>query len=692
MVRRSALVAATCIVLGFSGWAGRWWWRATHPDIPADTSPGWVPAVVTAGAGATFTEPFGIAADGDAVYVADAHAIWRIAPDGHVRRVAGGHRGFADGTGDAAAFDTPSHIALAADGVLFIADSGNHAIRRMTPDGAVTTVAGDGQAGAGDGPGARLRGPVGVAVGPAGRLYAADTYNDRIVEFSNGGIRTVAGGIGPGLVDAEGHAAAFDTPTGLAALDDGSLVVADAGNDALRRIAPSGGVTTIATIDRTGSATWLWRPIGVAPGSQGRLYVTDARARVTELVGDGSRRVLAGGHLGFTDGQGTAARFRDPSGIAITPSGRLLVADTGNGLVRVLDLPMRLQAWPPTPPGLRTGFDAPGFARVPLVWPLDPQDGPHEIAGTMGEARGNPGGDGRERFHAGVDVRADDGTLVRAVRDASVTSVLATGLTGTLSEYVTVGPLTYVHVRAGRDRSDEPLVPWAILIPDPSTGRLARVRVPRGTFVPAGSVVGTTNRFRHVHLNVGPAGEEANALDVGLPGVVDTVPPVIAPNGITLTDLEGRPVLERSNRRVVIRGPVRIVVDAYDRMNDSPPRRRLGLYRVGYQVVMPDGRPTPEFATPHVAITFDRLPPAPDAPPSLYARGSGIPFYGTRMTRFRYLVTTRVEDGHVVEAPWYPRLPPGDYLIRVLAEDAAGNTAVSGRDLPIRVGDTLSPH
>jgi len=690
-MRRASLVVALSVVAGLAGWAGLWWWRATHPDIPADTPLGWVPRVVTAAGGTPFADPFGVALDGEAVYVSAAHAVWRVDADGSVRHVAGGQRGFADGTGAEAAFDTPSHIAPAADGGLFVADSGNHAIRHVTPDGVVTTLAGDGHAGSGDGTGARLRGPVGVAVGPTGRLFAADTFNDRIVEIVDGQVRTLAGVSAPGLLDGEGQAALFDTPTGLAALDDGSLVVADTGNDALRRISPSGGVTTIASTDQTGSATWLWRPIGVTAGSHGRLYVTDARARVTELVSDGSRRVLAGSDQGFLDGVGTAARLRDPSGLAITPSGRLVVADTGNGLIRVLDLPLRLSAWPPTPPALKTGFDAAAFARVPLVWPLDPQDGPHEIAGTIGEPRGNPGGDGRERFHAGVDVRADQGALVRSVRDGSVTSVTASGLTGTLSEYLSVGAITYVHIRVGRDRSDQPLTPWAGLVPDPTTGRPARVRVPRGTFLPAGSVVGTTNRFQHVHLNVGPPGEESNALDVGLPGVVDTVPPVIAPNGITLTDLQGRPIVERVNRRVLVSGPVRIVVEAYDRMDDSPPRRRLGLYRVGYQVVMPDGRPTPEFPAPHVAITFDRLPPAADAPPSLYARGSGIPFYGTRVTRFRYLVTTRVEEGRVVEAPWHPRLPPGDYVIRALAEDAAGNVAVTGRDLPIRIGDTLSP-
>ena len=110
-------------------------------------------------------------------------------------------------------------------------------------------------------------------------------------------------------------------------------------------------------------------------------------------------------------------------------------------------------------------------------------------------------------------------------------------------------------------------------------------------------------------------------------------------------------------------------------MDDSPPRRRLGVYRLGYQVLSTDGTPTLEFVQPHIAITFDRLPPAADAPPSLYAPGSGIPFYGTRTTRYRYLVTSRVHEGTVVESPWVPHLPPGDYVLRVLAEDAAGNVA-----------------
>ena len=307
------------------------------------------------------------------------------------------------------------------------------------------------------------------------------------------------------------------------------------------------------------------------------------------------------------------------------------------------------------------------------------------MAGTLGETRGNPGGDGRERFHAGVDVRADMGQPVRAIRDGIVSSVLSTGSIGTLNEFLTVGPLTYVHLRVGRDQKEAPVASWAEVLTDPVTGKPARVRVRRGTWVSAGDVVGTVNRFRHVHLNVGPPGEEANLLQVGLPGVVDTVPPVIAPAGITLTNLDGHPLTERVRNRLLVNGPVRVIVEAYDRMDDSPPRRRLGVYRVGYQVLRADGTPTPSFVHPHIAITFDHLPRAADAPPSLYAPGSGIPFYGTRMTRFRYLVTSRVDQGTVVEAPWVPRVPPGDYVVRVLAEDAFGNVAETGRDLPITV-------
>jgi hypothetical protein len=695
--RRLGLVLVTLIVLLPVAWGARWWWRATHPEIPDDTPPGWIPTVVSiAGTRGELDQPFGVAVARDgAIFVAESgerSAIWCIEAGGERRLVAGGAPGFADGAGQSARFDTPSHISLAPDGALFVADTGNHAVRRVTPDGLVTTIAGDGTPGTGDGTAARFNGPVGIAVGADGKVFVADTYNDRIVRLSPaaGGdsrwsVTTVAGGAGPGLVDGAGVDARFDTPSGLVAVADGSVVVADTGNDALRRVSSEGDVTLLDAVDLTGAASVLWRPLGVAAGSRGRLFVTDSRTRVVEVIPDGVRRVIAGGRLGFADGIGTAVRFREPAGIATDVLGRLAVADLGNGLVRVLDLPERLGAVPPVPPLRIPGFDLAAFARVPLVWPVEPQDGPHEIAGTMGEPRGNPGGEGRERFHAGVDVRAEEGTPVRAVRGGRVSSVLPTGAVNTLSEYLTVGPLTYVHIRAGRGERDEPLAGWATVIPDELSGRPARVRVRRGTRIAAGEVIGTVNRFHHVHLNVGPAGEEHNALLVGLPGVVDTVPPIVVPRGVTVTDLNGVPLEERERGRLIVRGPVRIIVEAFDQMDDSPARRRLGLYRVGYQVLGSDGAPIPSFVRPHVAVEFDRLPSDEGAPPSLYAQGSGIPFYGSRVTRYRYLVTSRVDGDRVVEVPWEPSVPPGDYIIRALAADAAGNIAVRGTDLPITV-------
>ena len=686
------------VLVAAIAWGGRWWWRATHPEVPKDTPAGWVPAVVTVdGRHGELDEPFGVAVAGDGtVVVSDSGenpAIWRVDLTSGTRvLVAGGTRGFADGPGSSARFDTPSHVAMAPDGALLVADTGNHAIRRVAPDGHVTTIAGDGTPGAGEGPTARLNGPVGVAVSDDGRVYVADTYNDRILRLTaaaDGSARwnvsVVAGGGTPGLVDGQGAAASFDSPAGLAALADGSVIVADTGNDALRRIAPDGAVTLLQAVDLTGSAGVLWRPVGVAPASRGRLLVTDSRTRVVEITPDGPRRVIAGGRLGFADGIGTAARFREPAGIASSADGRLVVADMANGLVRVLDLPERLGALPPVPPALSPGFDVAAFARIPLVWPVEPQDGPHEIAGTMGEPRGNPGGDGRERFHAGVDVRADQGTLVRAARSGRVSAVLPAGAVGTLSEYLTVGPLTYVHVRVARDRRDAPLVDWATLRGDEFSGRPAYVRVRRGTRIEAGAVIGTVNRFQHVHLNVGPPGEEHNALLVGLPGVVDTVPPAIPPGGVVLTDLGGAPLSERARGRLIVRGPTRIVVEAYDQMDDSPGRRRLGLFRVGYQILEAGGSPTPAFPRPHVAIEFSRLPAADQSPPTLYAPGSGIPFYGTRVTRYRYVATTRVHDDAVVEDPWVPEVAPGDYVVRALAADAAGNIATRNTDVAITV-------
>ena len=153
---------------------------------------------------ARFADPYGLALGRDGtLYVADAgdnNRIRAIRADGSVVSLAGSSEGFRDGNGAAAAFNTPSGMALDAAGNLYIADTGNHAIRKLSPQGVVSTLAGDGSAGYLDGPAAQARfnGPTGVAVDAQGRVYVADTYNDRIRVIGNDGqVRTLAGGERP---------------------------------------------------------------------------------------------------------------------------------------------------------------------------------------------------------------------------------------------------------------------------------------------------------------------------------------------------------------------------------------------------------------------------------------------------------------------------------------------------------------
>ena len=160
-----------------------------------------------------------------------------------MRTLAGGTRGFADGDGAGARFDSPSGLAIDRDGVLYVADTGNHAIRRVAPDGHVTTLAGDGVAGDADGPGnqARFNGPIGIASTARVGVIVADTYNDRIRSIANDGIvTTIAGSAGSGSDDGAVDQARFDTPCGIAVDTAGTIYVADSGNGAIRRIDAAG--------------------------------------------------------------------------------------------------------------------------------------------------------------------------------------------------------------------------------------------------------------------------------------------------------------------------------------------------------------------------------------------------------------------------------------------------------------------
>ncbi len=159
---------------------------------------------------------------------------------------------------------------------------------------------------------ARFNGPIGVAVSADGtRIVVADTYNDRIrVIDQHGMVHTLAGTLRPGARDGVGDVARFHTPSGVAVDAAGTIVVADTGNGLLRRVDPTGAVTTLPASFPEG----LVRPTGVAVNLTGDLYVTDDRGRLYEASRDGAVRTLAGSRPGFSDGDGASARFRTPRG------------------------------------------------------------------------------------------------------------------------------------------------------------------------------------------------------------------------------------------------------------------------------------------------------------------------------------------------------------------------------------------
>jgi sugar lactone lactonase YvrE len=679
-IRTAAIIA---IVVGAAIAAGVVVRMGGSSSRPRALESGWVATALTlAGDGvagvrdgdssrARFSDPFGvaIAADGT-IYIADAgdaQRVRRLSPDGTVSTFAGSAAGFADGVGVAAQFNTPSGLAIDAAGVLYVADTGNNAIRRIAPDGAVSTLAGDGVAGYRDGPAAQARfnGPIGVAVEASGRVLVADTYNDRLRAIDpDGSVVTLAGPDG------------LNTPCGVAAGAAGAIYVADTGDGVVRAISPAGDVTTMTplTIDAPR------HPMAIAVSSTGHIYLADEAGRILETAPDGATRVVSGTRPGFADGTSADARFRRIGGVAVAAPGRLIVTDSGNALVRLVAAQSRMEWRAPASPQIAPHFDVERFAWQPLLWPIDPMEERHEIAGTMGEARGGQGG---ERFHAGIDVRAEEGTPVRAVRDAVVSAPLAATEFGTLVESVRIGVTTYVHVRVGRDRRGALTDPSRFVGSYDEAGKLIGIRVKRGARFATGEVVGTVNPFNHVHLNVGWPGEEYNPLLLRLLHFEDTVPPTIPRGGVRLFDEDGELFKQRAKGRLLIHGHVQVVVDAWDQVDGNEARRRLGLYALGYEVLNADGSPVGGRQS---TIFFNRLAITPDAARLVYAAGSGIPFYGRRATRFLYAVTNTFHDGVASPGHWDTSLlVPGNYTLRVHAADVRGNEALANRDVPVTV-------
>jgi sugar lactone lactonase YvrE len=663
---------------------------------------------------ASFDDPFGIAIDRRGnIIVSEGGAsnrIRRITQAGNVETLAGSDEGFADGPAVEALFNTPSAVAVDPGGGIIVADTSNNRIRRVAPNGSVTTIAGNGSAGFRDGPAgeAQFDGPVGVAIDHQGNIFVADTYNDRIRRISIAGdVITTAGSGLPGFVDGEAEAARFDTPSGVAVDQEGNLFVADTGNNAVRKVSSSGQVTTLAgrseEFESLTTDDRLERPVGIAVTHDGFIFVAcQDQGRVFRVTPEGVIDLFVGSRSGFQDGIGSVARFSRPSAVAVDREGSLYIADAANYLIRKVS-PVRP---PPERPGnnrqhelvIQPGQRGGGkpdlviprldgfFAGLPrpFPWPLSPQDQWHEVTGVAGEARGAPGGVALDHLHSGLDVRGRMGDPVLAVIDQKVSSPIPNWDFGGASEGIQVGLISYVHVRVGRDVNDR-IQPGSGFKPKlDEAGTAAGVRVRRGVRFRAGELIGTVNELYHVHLNIGPWNAEANPIQLSFASFKDTSPPVVERGGIEVIATSGEQFREQVEGRLMIEGDVDIVVTAYDVVDGNSKRRKLGLYKVGYQLLNEDGTPAPGFREPLINIEFNRLPPDERSVFLVYAPGSGVSAYGGS-TRFRYVVTNWVRDGRAADGLLRTaHLPSGDYILNVMAEDFAGNRA-SGPSTQLRV-------
>jgi sugar lactone lactonase YvrE len=237
-----------------------------------------------------------------------------------------------------------------ANGDLFVAGGEKNVILKLTPDGKLSTYAGDGEEGSADGPAAQARfdGPGDVAIDAAGNVYVAEGGSDRIRAISSDGrVTTLAGGE-DGFADGPGAQAQFDGPGGVSVDRDGNVLVADWGNNRVRKIAPDGTVSTLAGnggegfVDGVGGADGqasFSAPSAVAVDAQGNVFVADSENnRIRRIDRDGVVTTFAGsGKRKSRDGVGVRASFYYPTDVVCRPSGGLLVLEAGCYGVRKVD-------------------------------------------------------------------------------------------------------------------------------------------------------------------------------------------------------------------------------------------------------------------------------------------------------------------------------------------------------------------
>lgn len=308
------------------------------------------------GSAASFKTPWGIAADSDGnLYVADTfnHQIRKITPTGVVTTFAGSTvcsntclSGSSDGTGTAATFTYPHGIAVDSKGNVFVAH--NSSIRKITPLGVVTTFAGSTTTGNTNGTGVAATfgsSPWAIAIDSSDNLFVADISNNNIRKITPSGVVTTFAGStlgASGSANGTGTAATFNSPSGLAFDSLGNLFVADQFNNTIRKITSAGvvtnfaGSTTSGSSDGIGTASTFYTPTGVVADSSNNLYVTDSVNKlIRKITSDGEVTTVMGATAGGNiDGIGKAARFSSPVAITKDSSGNLYIVDYGNITIR----------------------------------------------------------------------------------------------------------------------------------------------------------------------------------------------------------------------------------------------------------------------------------------------------------------------------------------------------------------------
>jgi sugar lactone lactonase YvrE len=285
------------------------------------------------------------------LFVGDSslNTIQEISPTGVVSLVAGssGLGGSTDGTGTGALFNQPGGIVINSSGILFVADTGNSTIRQIAPGGIVTTFAGSVANKSykdGTGTAAWFNSPVGIAVDGFNNLFVADSKNMVIRKITPLAVVTTFAGAA-GVTGSTDSPARFNTPYGMAvAFSTSTVYVGDSDNNTIRKITslgitstPAGTALATGSADGTGSVARFNLPEGEATDTAGNVYIADtANSTIRKMTPGGTVTTIAGqaGVQGMVDGTGTASLFNQPEALAVDTVGNIYVADTGNGAIR----------------------------------------------------------------------------------------------------------------------------------------------------------------------------------------------------------------------------------------------------------------------------------------------------------------------------------------------------------------------